>query len=243
MTGQVDGGHLQIGDLDTLWVFVFIQLGAYLETSIGCRRSDQLDDRAIASQWLASPVDRDERKKAVLDLVPLARAGWQVANRDGELELIGQLLKLDFPETHTMSVAAATVSGDHQTFGFGMTLPSHRPPPSADRVDGKGGGVVIRSDADPADVVVDVIHAVWHRALQLGINEVMHIDLFGSAFGPPFAARILEIAYQFLLFRIDRDDRLAVRQKTASLLVDVFELTIRSICSLPSWDFRLACKL
>jgi len=39
-------------------------------------------------------------------------------------------------------------------------------------------------------------------------------------------ARILEIAYQFLLFRIDRDDRLAVRQKTASLFVDVFKLSI-----------------
>src|SRR5665811_1612406 len=29
-----------------------------------------------------------------------------------------------------------------------------------------------------------------------------------------------------LLFRIDRDDRLAVRQKTASLFVDVFKLSI-----------------
>jgi hypothetical protein len=54
----------------------------------------------------------------------------------------------------------------------------------------------------------------------------MHIDLFGSAFGSPFAARILEIAHQFLLFRIDRDDRLAVRQEAASLFADVFKLSI-----------------
>src|SRR6266850_1876046 len=97
---------------------------------------------------------------------------------------------------------------------------------AADGVNGKGGGVVIRSHADPASIVVDVINAVRHRAFQLGINEVMYIDLFGCAFGSPFAARILEIADQLLLFRIDRDDRLAVRQKTASLFVDVFELTI-----------------
>src|SRR5713101_4965644 len=54
----------------------------------------------------------------------------------------------------------------------------------------------------------------------------MHIDFFGFALGSPFAARILEIADQFLLFRIDRDDRLAVLQKTASLFVDVFKLSI-----------------
>ena len=54
----------------------------------------------------------------------------------------------------------------------------------------------------------------------------MHIDLFGCAFRSPFTARILEIAHQFLLFRIDRDDRLAVRQETAGLVADVFKLSI-----------------
>jgi hypothetical protein len=83
------------------------------------------------------------------------------------------------------------------------TFLSHGLPPATDGVDREGGGVVIRSDADPADVVVvDVINAVWYRAFQLGINEVIHIDLFGPAFGSPFTARVLEIADQFLLFRI-----------------------------------------
>src|SRR5665811_1042619 len=86
-------------------------------------------------------------------LVPGGR--WQTVM--GSFELVCQLLKLDFPETHTIPVAAATVSRDHQTFGFGMTLHSHRPPPSADRVDGKGGGVVIRAAAAPPDIVGDVV--------------------------------------------------------------------------------------
>ena len=60
MAGQVDGGHLEIGNLDTFWIFVFVQLGADLETAVGCCRSDQLDDGAIAAQRLASPVNRDE---------------------------------------------------------------------------------------------------------------------------------------------------------------------------------------
>src|SRR5262249_51712749 len=78
----------------------------------------------------------------MLDLVPLAGAGRQVANRYGKLELVGQFLKLDFPKTHTISIAAATVGGNHQPCGLGVALPSHRPPPSADRIDGKAGGVV-----------------------------------------------------------------------------------------------------
>src|SRR6478672_2869392 len=49
-----------------------------------------MDDRAIAAQRLAAPVDSDERKQAMLDLVPLAGAGRQVANRYGKLELVGQ---------------------------------------------------------------------------------------------------------------------------------------------------------
>src|ERR1039457_1410182 len=111
MAGQGKGGPFGIGNLYTFWIFVFFHLGADPHAALCCRRRDQLDDGTIAAQRLASPVDRDERKKAVLDFVPLARAGWQVANRDGELELVCQLLKLDFPETHTIPVAAATVGG------------------------------------------------------------------------------------------------------------------------------------
>ncbi len=181
MAGQVDGGDLEIGNFDTFGVFVFVQFGAHFEAGLGFRCSNQLDDRAIAAQRLASPVDRDERKKTVFDLVPLACAGRQVANRDGELELVCQLLKLDFPQTNTISVAAATVSRNHQAFGFGMTSLSHRPPPSADRVDGKGRGVVIGADADPSDIVGDVVDAVRHSTAQLGVDEIVDVDEFGRA--------------------------------------------------------------
>ena len=220
MTGQVDGGHLEIGNLDTLWIFVFIQFGAHLETVFGCRRSDQLNDRAIAAQWFTSPVDRDEGKKAVLDLVPLARAGWQVANRDGELELIGQLLKLDFPETHTIPIAAATVSRDHQAFGFGMTLLSHRSPPSADRVDSEGGGVVIRADADPPDVIGDVVDAVRDGAAQLGVDEVVDVDEFGRSAAPPFPALFLKLpTNSFFFVSTEMTGSFAARNALACVLM------------------------
>ena len=144
----------------------------------------------------------------------------------GQLELVGQLLQLDLPQTHAIAVAAAAVGGDHQALGLGMALLSHRPPPSADRVDGEAGGVVIRADADPADIVVDVVDAVRHGAAQLGIDEVMNVDELGPAFAAPFPAVVLEIAHQFLLFRVDRDDRLVRRQERRGLRVDVLKLRV-----------------
>ena len=112
----------------------------------------------------------------MLDLVPLAGAGRQVADRDGQLEFVGQLLQLDLPQPHAIAVAAAAVGGDHQPLGVGIALLAHRPPPAADRVDGEAGGVVIDADADPADIVGDVVDAVRHGAAQLGIDEVVNVD-------------------------------------------------------------------
>src|SRR5271165_889531 len=93
MAGEIDGG----------------QLGADFEAGVGCGRGDQLDNCTIASQRLAAPVDGDEREETMLDLVPLAGAGRQVANRDRQLELVRQFLKFDLPEAHTIAVAAAAV--------------------------------------------------------------------------------------------------------------------------------------
>jgi len=51
-------------------------------------------------------------------------------------------------------------------------------------------------------------------------------DLLGLALRLPFAPRILEIAYQFLLFRVHGDHRLTLFQITLCLAVDVFKLLI-----------------
>src|SRR5450631_4499182 len=50
VAGQVDGGRTEIGDLDPFGMFVFVELSAHLEAGFGCRRGDQLNDRAIAAR-------------------------------------------------------------------------------------------------------------------------------------------------------------------------------------------------
>ena len=95
--GEVDRSELGVGDLDAFGVFLLIQLGAHLEAGIGCRCGDQLDDGAVGAQGLTAPVDADERKETMLDLVPFAGSWREMANRNGKFELTGQFLQLDFP--------------------------------------------------------------------------------------------------------------------------------------------------
>ena len=139
----------------------------------------------------------------MLDLVPLAGAGRQVANRNGELERVGELLQFDFPQPHPIAVTAAAVGRDQKPGGPGMTFPSHGSPPAPDRMDREAGGVVIGADAHPTDIVGDVVDPIGHGAAQLGINEVVNVDQFGPALRVPVPAIVLEIAHQFLLFRIN----------------------------------------
>jgi hypothetical protein len=74
MAGETDGFEFGVGDLDAGRVGVWIELAANLEAGLSCGGGDQFDDDLMADQRLAAPVSGDERKQAVLDLVPLCAA-------------------------------------------------------------------------------------------------------------------------------------------------------------------------
>ena len=102
--------------------------------------------------------------KEVLDLVPFAGAGRQVADHDFEAELIGQLLKFAFPQPHPPAVAAAAVSGDQQAGGVGVTYQTEIAPPLADAVHRDGGRVMIDTDTHPSGIRGKIIDPI-DRAL------------------------------------------------------------------------------
>jgi len=85
---------------------------------------------------------------------------------------------------------------------------------------------VVDADTDPAGIVGDVIDAIGNRTPELRDDEIMDADLFGRALRPPFAPGILEVADQFLLFRINRDRRFARGQRRLDQFVDVVELRV-----------------
>src|SRR6516225_5740204 len=64
----------------------------------------EIDNHAITDEGLGAPILADEGKQPVLDFVPLAGAGRQVADRDVETELVGQLLQFVFPQADPRAV-------------------------------------------------------------------------------------------------------------------------------------------
>ena len=99
--GEVDGGEFGVGDFDSFRVGAFVEAGVDIESGACGRGADQvdcdfeagrLDCDFEAGRRLAAPVLRDEAEQAVLDLVPFAGAGWEVADLDGEAGLVCELL-------------------------------------------------------------------------------------------------------------------------------------------------------
>src|ERR1700726_1102211 len=140
-TFDVDCGHVRIRYDNAAGVLTGVEFAAHSEAGFGGSSRDQLDDDAIADEWLGTPVLADEREEAVLDFVPLAGAGRQVADRDVDAELVGQLLQFAFPQPHPRPVAVAApglrrgrLGGDEQTACLGITRPTDGKPSLADAV-------------------------------------------------------------------------------------------------------------
>jgi len=74
VAGEFDGFEFGVGDLDAGRIGVWIELATNLQACLSGGCGDQFDDDLVTDQRLAAPVSSNERKQAVLDLVPLCAA-------------------------------------------------------------------------------------------------------------------------------------------------------------------------
>lgn len=84
--------ELGLGDADLVGVVAFVELGVDLKTGGRGRRGDEVDDDLHRDEPPGAPVAADEAKQVVLDLVPLARAGRQMTDRDLQAAVVGEAL-------------------------------------------------------------------------------------------------------------------------------------------------------
>src|SRR5216684_2559332 len=110
----VNGGEGCIGDGDALGIVAVIEAAANGEAAIGSGRTDQLENDLMADERGCPPVLGDEREEAMLDLVPFRGAGRQMADDQGEADLVGELLQLGLPQPAAVAVAAAAVGRDDE---------------------------------------------------------------------------------------------------------------------------------
>jgi transposase len=200
---QSDRREFFIGDLDTGPVSLGIQLRSNPQPGLRRRVADQIHDDRPRAERLATPVLRDVAEHAVLDLVPLARPGWEVAHRDPQAQVIRQVLQPDFPQPRPIAVTAPGIGGDQQPPGLRIDRRPHLLPPAPDTRHGELGRVMIDADADPALVPTLVIDPFGDGLAQLLVREVLGAGLFGVASATPLSPGIAEIPDQFLLLRID----------------------------------------
>ncbi len=89
---DIDLRHFLIGYDDAFWIGFGVEFALHGKARIGGRGADEIDDDAIADQRRGTPVQADERKQAVLYLVPFAGARRQVVKLDIDAKFVSQLL-------------------------------------------------------------------------------------------------------------------------------------------------------
>ena len=112
MALEIDAGEVGGGDFDAGRIRIGVDLGTDLEAGFGGGGGDQLDDDLMADERFAAPVLGDEREEAVLDLVPLAGTRRQVADSDGQIEFVSELLQFHLPQAQPRSIAATAIGRD-----------------------------------------------------------------------------------------------------------------------------------
>ncbi len=106
---DVDRLIVGVGNLDPLLVVCLIQCRVDFKASCRARGANQGDDHLVALQRFATPGASDMAKQTMLDLVPLAGAGWKVAYLHLYTEFVREFLQFVFPEPTARSIAPSAV--------------------------------------------------------------------------------------------------------------------------------------
>ena len=102
----------------------------------------------------------------------------------------------------------------------------HLSPPAANAFHGKTGRVMRAAYGHPPQVEFRIVDTTGNRLGDFRVGEIMHIDLDRLAFRLPFLPGFPVVSHQFLLLRVDRDDRPASAQEQLALALNVAKLSI-----------------
>src|SRR5262249_60143452 len=95
---DLHGSQFLVRDLDPGGVRVAVEFRLHPQARFRPGVRDQIDDDLVAGQRTATPVDGDLTEQAVLDLVPLARPRWEMADRNGQPQFVRQALQRHLPQ-------------------------------------------------------------------------------------------------------------------------------------------------
>src|SRR5580700_4473570 len=118
--------------LDTCVILICIQDGLNFQSATVTSTANEVHDGFKVDQRLAFPVQADEGKQPVFDLVPLAGSGRIMANGDRHASFITQRLQMQLPGARPAAVAASAISADQQPRRAAVVPFPVQTPPSLD---------------------------------------------------------------------------------------------------------------
>ena len=166
--------HLRLGHFHPGRVLGVVEFGSHPQARRRSRVADAVDDGLASRQGRPAPVRRDMAGEPVLDLVPLARPGWEVAPLDRETNLGREPLRLAFPDAGPTPVAPAGVGRDAQVGGVRVGAASHTFSPVPDRGGREGRRVVVASHAHPGFAASHVVDPVRNGPALRVARKVAH---------------------------------------------------------------------
>ena len=185
---------------------------------------NSLTDRVVVDHRFTCPVDADRTKQAMLNRIPLGRAGRIVSHRNTQPCLVRNLLEPVLPVMRPGPIGASRIREDQEFLRRRVQGTTNATPPRVDGVGSKGRRIVGRSHDDEAIATCHIVDAVGNR-YTIGITrKVVHVDVDRCL--APLATLILEQTHQLSLLRIDADDRLSSLCERVFQLVDVRELLV-----------------
>lgn len=117
----------------------------------------------MTDQGSATPILRDMGKHPMFNLIPLTGPRRQMAHRNGQAQRIGQALQLRLPQPCAPAVTAARIGDDQQRLYMRIGVHAHLSPSLADRRDRKFSGIMVGTDADPAQIGRHIIDTIGDR--------------------------------------------------------------------------------
>src|SRR6266852_2734188 len=96
---------------------------------------DQLNHSFQRNKGFGAPVDGNEGKESMFDLVPFAGGGRIVGYRDGEMFFVGQSLQGFLPQLVSHPIASSPIGGDQEFVRLGIEAFATVFPPSPCKCD------------------------------------------------------------------------------------------------------------
>lgn len=217
---EIQSLHVLTTDLHTGWLGVLSQLGLDGETCVGRGMTNDMDDHLVTHQRPPPPMLGHMTKHPLFDLLPLTGPRRKVPDVDRDTALIGELLACSLPQPIATGIAPPTIGRDEDRVGLRIRHLAPMPPPAPDGCNRTVGGVVIDPHTAPAAMVRWIVHPIGTHRAQLLVRTIVGTDAFRLPLRLVVPSPIGTRAHAFLLFRINRNDRLPRTLKHFHTAVD-----------------------